>query len=168
MFFLYLLIEIIIVLVLSYFTTINEQNMMFKDLISSINFINEPDPCKNIHIQCKVDTDCDKCLHNKYSCVDGYCNKRMSSKITCDESLGMYAILIKSDGVDTYKCISIYPLYFNDKGEPHEYFCKNGFINNVQSRIIDDRLCVCDKYKYKKIYVQNIPTCVRNDKLYTM
>lgn len=165
MFFLFILFEIFVIYMLYNFKYTNVQ-YTFENTLSSINFFNDPDPCKNIIIKCNNQKDCEKCLNNKYSCEDGFCIKKKSSKIICDETKGMYPILIKSDGKDVYKCMSIFPLYFDNFGNKHEYVCKNGTTNTMYSLNIDDRICVCDRLSYEKISIHNIPTCVKNKKLY--
>lgn len=164
MFFLYLLIETIVVVLLYNFNCVSEN--VFDDTVSSINFFNEPDPCKNLIVKCESTSDCDKCL-KKYSCVNGHCVRNVSSRITCDETRGVYPILIKSDGIDSYKCVSLYPLYFNENGIAYDHMCKNGTIHNVSQPTVDDRVCTCDRLPYvRKIFVQSVPVCVMNDRLY--
>lgn len=156
--------EIFIFYLNIYFVHVFKENK-FQSAISNIDFLYNRDPCKVSMIKCKNQSDCDRCL-KKYSCESGYCVKKISDGITCDGDRGMYPILIKSDGKDEYKCTSIFPLYFDANGNTYDYVCKNGFININRFTPIDDRICVCDKLNYRKIFVHGIPTCVRNDKFY--
>lgn len=162
MFFFYILLEIFIVYLMLNFIKQNKK-YNFTDIISSINFLNKPDPCKNIIVRCSDSSDCDKCLKG-YSCSGGYCAKHVSDKIVCDESRGVYPVLIKSDEHGVYKCTSIFPLYFDDKGEPYEHICKNGTIDVKNST--DNINCVCNTQTHSIMYIRNIPTCVRNKMLY--
>lgn len=86
----------------------------------------------------------------------------------CDQSNGMYMVLVKIDGIDTYECINMYPMIFDNHGRVHDHVCKNGRINtHVGDLSVNGDFCVCDKLGFKKIFMYNAPICVKNANMYT-
>lgn len=89
----------------------------------------------------------------------------------CDQSSGMYMVLVKSDGGGgVYECVNMYPMIFDNRGRVHDHVCKNGNINmsGVAGNLsIDGDFCVCDKLGFTKIFIYNAPICVRNVNMYT-
>lgn len=88
----------------------------------------------------------------------------------CNQSGGMYAVLVKYDGIDTYECLNAYPLIFDNHGRVHNHVCKNGRINYGPAGAglpTGDDFCTCDRLGYTKMLFHNIPVCVKNVNLYT-
>jgi len=87
------------------------------------------------------------------------------STVKCEETNGRHMVLMKSDGVDAYECVSIYPTIFDNNGRAHDHVCKNGHINYGAGSMSSD-FCVCDRLEYTKIFLYGAPVCVKNPNLY--
>jgi len=47
----------------------------------------------------------------------------------CDETKGMRMVLMKSDSLDRYECVSLYPMFFGNNGRMLDHVCRNGHVN---------------------------------------
>lgn len=103
-----------------------------------------------------------------YNKINGIKLREIIQTGKCDESKGLRMVLIKSDILDRYECISVFPMFLDNNGKLFDYVCKNGHVNyyNLKNTVPTGDFCVCDKLEYKKTFIHSVPVCVKNPNLY--